>query len=86
MQRFADFALEITLPPNPVRALDNALTPAQASGREFYFGGPDPDNPQMSDGIAGGFLFEPGFTGFTCSGWRTSTCTTKQVAAASTST
>lgn len=38
MQKFTDFALALTLPPNPVRALDNSLTPSQANGRAFYFG------------------------------------------------
>jgi YVTN family beta-propeller protein len=38
MQTFADFALKITMPPNPIRALDNSLTTAQAAGRAFYMG------------------------------------------------
>jgi YVTN family beta-propeller protein len=38
MQTFADFALDIVMPPNPVRALDNSLTPAQAAGRSFFLG------------------------------------------------
>ena len=37
MQQFTDFALQLMLPPNPVRALDNSLTDAQAAGRSFYF-------------------------------------------------
>jgi DNA-binding beta-propeller fold protein YncE len=37
MQAFADFILQVTYPPNPVRNLDNSLTPDQAAGREFYF-------------------------------------------------
>jgi YVTN family beta-propeller protein len=44
MQKFTDFALEMTLPPNPVRALDNSLTTAQEGGRSFYFG------PRRADG------------------------------------
>src|SRR5688572_28548673 len=40
MQRFANFALQITLPPNPIRKLDNTLTPLQERGRSIYFGGP----------------------------------------------
>ncbi len=36
MQAFADFALELVYPPNPIRALDNSLTPDQAAGREIY--------------------------------------------------
>jgi len=37
MQAFTDFALALTPPPNPIRALDNSLTPAQDAGRTFYF-------------------------------------------------
>jgi YVTN family beta-propeller protein len=44
MQKFTNFALAITLPPNPVRALSNDLTPAQQNGRNFYVG-------PISDGI-----------------------------------
>ncbi len=37
MQAFTDFALQITYPPNPVRALDNSLTTDQQAGRDLYF-------------------------------------------------
>jgi len=40
MDQFADFALQMTLPPNPIRRLDNTLTPFQERGRSIYFGGP----------------------------------------------
>jgi len=40
MQRFADFALALVLPPNPVRRLDNQLTPAAEEGRTFFFDSP----------------------------------------------
>ena len=36
MQRFADFALSLVLPPNPIRPLDNQLGAAAAAGRTFY--------------------------------------------------
>jgi hypothetical protein len=36
MQRFRAFALDVVLPPNPVRALDNQLTAAQEGARTFY--------------------------------------------------
>ena len=36
MQAFAEFALEITYPPNPIRALDNSLSPSEAQGRNIY--------------------------------------------------
>jgi len=37
MQTFTDFALEIMYPPNPIRALDNSLTPQQLEGEDFFF-------------------------------------------------
>ena len=37
-QAFSNFALQITLPPNPVRALDDTLTEEQARGRALFFG------------------------------------------------
>lgn len=37
MQAFTDFILQITYPPNPIRRLDNALTPDEAAGRALYF-------------------------------------------------
>ena len=36
IQAFAEFGLEITYPPNPIRALDNSLTANQATGRSIY--------------------------------------------------
>jgi len=42
MQQFADFTLEIMLPPNPVRALDNSLSGDAAQG-EALFDGPNSD-------------------------------------------
>jgi DNA-binding beta-propeller fold protein YncE len=60
MQKFTDFALQIKLPPNPVRALDNSLTTAQSNGRNFFLG------PRLSDGTAGEFFGNQ--LGFTCEG------------------
>jgi DNA-binding beta-propeller fold protein YncE len=45
MEAFTSFMLEVTYPPNPIRALDNSLTPEQATGADFYF------NRPLSDGI-----------------------------------
>ena len=59
MQAFTDFVLRITLPPNPQRAIDNVLTPAQARGRELFVG------PRLMDGIPVPEL------GFTCEGCHT---------------
>jgi sugar lactone lactonase YvrE/mono/diheme cytochrome c family protein len=36
MDRFAKFALELSYPPNPHRALDNGLDADQAAGSDFY--------------------------------------------------
>ena len=53
-----------SMPPNPVRNLDNSLTASQAAGKSFFFG------PRASDGlnvpILGGILTT--FEGFTCNG------------------
>jgi hypothetical protein len=38
MQKFADFILQVTYPPNPIRSLDNSLTAQQQAGRDLYFG------------------------------------------------
>ncbi|MFE8602563.1 hypothetical protein [Archangium violaceum] len=40
MQAFTDFMLQVMYPPNPVRALDNSLTPAQQEARDFFFNVP----------------------------------------------
>jgi DNA-binding beta-propeller fold protein YncE len=40
MQAFTEFVLRLTYPPNPVRAPDNSLTPAQARGRDFFLNAP----------------------------------------------
>ena len=36
MQAFTDFILQVTLPPNPIRNLDDSLTTDQAAGRNFF--------------------------------------------------
>jgi hypothetical protein len=38
LQQFTDFILQVTYPPNPIRNLDNSLTPAQEAGQTFFFG------------------------------------------------
>jgi DNA-binding beta-propeller fold protein YncE len=59
MQRFTDFQLQVIPPPNPVRRLDNSLTPAQQRGSNFYFG------TRASDGINIPLI---GGTTFNCNG------------------
>jgi hypothetical protein len=36
MDRFADFILRVVYPPNPIRSLDNALTPSQQAGHDLF--------------------------------------------------
>jgi DNA-binding beta-propeller fold protein YncE len=37
MAQFTSFILDVTYPPNPIRALDDSLTAEQQAGRDFYF-------------------------------------------------
>ncbi|MDH3589994.1 MAG: thrombospondin type 3 repeat-containing protein, partial [Gammaproteobacteria bacterium] len=62
IRSFADFALTIALPPNPVRALDNSLTASQQAGRDLYFG------PRRMDGLPIDLTNDPNGDGFTCEG------------------
>ncbi len=45
MAAFANFILDVVSPPNPVRPLNNTLTPSQQAGRNFYI---KPTNPGFS--------------------------------------
>ncbi|MBX3028294.1 beta-propeller fold lactonase family protein [bacterium] len=60
MQKFSDFTLQIQMPPNPIRNLDNSLTSDQQAGRNFMTGS------RRADGI-----FVGGGTGFNCVGCHT---------------
>jgi len=40
MQAFATYALQLQLPPNPIRNLDGSLTTSQAAGQAFFAGPP----------------------------------------------
>jgi hypothetical protein len=40
MQAFTSFILDVTYPPNPIRALDNSLTADQQAGRDFFMTAP----------------------------------------------
>jgi len=55
MQEFSDFALQIRLPPNPVRDLNNSLTAAEANGRNFYLGNTFTAN-NANTGVGGGSI------------------------------
>jgi hypothetical protein len=51
MQLFTNFMLEVMYPPNPIRNLDNSLTPLQQKGSDVYFGRTtffDPFGPALS--------------------------------------
>lgn len=37
LQHLTDFAMKLSLPPNPIRALDNSLTPQEQAGKDIYF-------------------------------------------------
>ena len=49
MQAYTDFILQVTYPPNPIRALDNSLTPNEQAGKDF-FNGPISDSLQNCNG------------------------------------
>ncbi|MBX3160568.1 MAG: hypothetical protein KF773_31675 [Deltaproteobacteria bacterium] len=53
LQAFTDFALEIMYPPNPIRRLDNSLTPRQQLGFDVFFG-PKTFFDPLAPGIPGG--------------------------------
>lgn len=57
MNKFTSFQLQVQLPPNPIRRLDNSLTASQKAGSDFYFGS------RRVDGIAIG-----DDNGFNCNG------------------
>jgi hypothetical protein len=75
MQQFTNFQLQVRMPPNPVRALNNTLNAAQQRGRNFFFGGTG-SKPRPADGIdlsgliptQGGGGLIGGQTAFTCNG------------------
>ncbi len=72
MQAFTDFILDVTLPPNPIRNLDNSLTADEQAGRDFMTGsrrsdGADFDLPgiQLGFNCVGCHVLDPsqGFFG-----------------------
>ncbi len=82
MQSFANFALAIAPPPNPIRNLDNSLTAAQTRGRSFFMGCDGLDSISGQAAICdaagrpvGAGHFSDGRTvngqGFTCEGCHT---------------
>ncbi|HLJ27049.1 MAG TPA: hypothetical protein VKY85_10105 [Candidatus Angelobacter sp.] len=63
MQKFTNFQLQVALPPNPVRSLNNTLNSAQQAGEKFFAGNRPADGINL--GILGVIL---GQTAFTCNG------------------
>jgi YVTN family beta-propeller protein len=45
MDAFTDFILQVTPPPNPIRAIDGSLTPDQQAGRNLFFSISDEAEP-----------------------------------------
>ena len=69
MQSFTDFILQVTYPPNPIRALDNGLTPSQAAGEAFFHSTMPSDVFQPCNGChrddsSAGFFGSDGFSSF----------------------
>jgi hypothetical protein len=58
-QAFTNFSLQLTLPPNPVRALDDSLTPEQAAGRAMFFGCGNQSDEQFENGECTGLSGQP---------------------------
>lgn len=69
MQAFTDFILQVTYPPNPIRALDNSLTPDQQAGHDFFMNSTPSDTLEPCHGChaldpANGFFGTDGFSSF----------------------
>src|SRR5262249_14536105 len=69
MEKFTNFILQVTYPPNPIRALDNSLTVDQQAGRDFYFNTDPSDTFEPCNGChvlnpAAGFFGTDGFSSF----------------------
>ena len=69
MAAFAAFILDVAYPPNPIRALDNSLTPDEAAGRDFFLNSSPSDVFQTCNGChaldpANGHFGSDGFSSF----------------------
>jgi hypothetical protein len=69
MQRFTDFILQVTYPPNPIRNLDDSLTADQQAGHDKFFSAQPSDVFQNCNGChrldpANGFFGSDGFSSF----------------------
>jgi YVTN family beta-propeller protein len=69
MQAYTDFILQVTPPPNPIRALDNSLTSDQQAGSDYYLGAFNSDQVTNCNGChtldpASGFFGTAGLMSF----------------------
>jgi DNA-binding beta-propeller fold protein YncE len=69
MTAFTNFILDVTYPPNPIRNLDNSLTPDQDAGRNFYIFSTPSDVFESCNGChvlnpAAGFFGSDGLSSF----------------------
>jgi len=69
MTAFTDFILDVTYPPNPIRNLDNSLTPDQDAGRNFFLFSTPSDVFESCNGChvlnpAAGFFGSDGLSSF----------------------
>ncbi len=69
MERFTNFILQVTYPPNPIRNLDNSMTPDQQAGHDKFFSAQHSDVFENCDGChdldpANGFFGTDGFSSF----------------------
>ena len=69
MQAFTDFILQVTYPPNPIRALDNSLTEDERIGRNFFLNSDPSDSTFTCNGChvldpANGFFGTDGRSSF----------------------
>ena len=69
MQAFTDFILQVTYPPNPIRALNNSLSADQQAGHDFFMSTTPSDSAQPCHGChalnpASGFFGTDGFSSF----------------------
>ena len=63
MQAFTDFILQISPPPNPIRALDDSLTPDQLAGQTLYFDTSTPTDGPFTCNSCHSLLPASGFFG-----------------------
>jgi DNA-binding beta-propeller fold protein YncE len=56
MELFAKFQLDVQMPPNPIRNLDNSLTVEQKRGFDFYFGDRPVDGFKVELGTGESFI------------------------------